>query len=856
MKTVKKLLIFSVILVLVSCSREQQAGNIPAPEDFFGFTIGTDKKLAHPEEIVNYFKELDSVSDRIFFEEVGRTTDDNPYVQAIISSPENIRNLEKYKEMNAKLADPRKTTDDEAQRIIQEGKTIVAINCSIHATEVSPAQMSVALAYYLVSDNSPYVKNILNNVILVLTPMHNPDGYKYVVDWWRKYVGTEYEGSSLPYLYQRYTGHDNNRDWYMFTQKESQLSVNKMHNVWHPQIVVDMHQMGSGCARLFVPPFTDPYEPNIDPIIIANVNMLGTYMLDKLTAKGLGGVESYSRYDGWTPARAYQHYHGGIRILTEAASVRIAAPIEISQEALRRSGALESSVFRPLPWQGGEWTLNDLVTYDFEACRAVLENAANLRETWLSNFYQIGKNAVADKTDPYAVIIPAQQDDKYTTKELLEALRTGAVEIHYADSPFTAGGREFAAGSAVIYMNQPYAGFAKTLLEKQVYPELRQYPGGPLKRPYDVVAHTLPLLMGVDVVWIDKKFEADTRLTAEVRVAEPDIAAGDAPNGFIISHKTNGMYVAVNRFLEKNIPVLWSNENFIDHGAEFPAGTVIIDDDGSNADFIRSTARELNIDVIKRESSGGLRGSQLAPVKLGLFQSWSGNMEEGWTRWVVEKYEIPYESMHNNDVKSGSLNNRFNVIMFAGYNENSIINGRRGNTPPEYTGGIGSEGVNNLKEFVRNGGTLITYGSSNAFAIKQFNLGISQVNLPRNRFNIPGSILRVSNNTNHPVAFGLPKDGNGFFRQGSAFDVAVGKVVARYANTDDMLLSGWAEGTELIKNKACVVEAPYGRGRVVLIGINPIYRAQSRETFKYVFNAMFYGAASASSQSGLINQDN
>ncbi|MCH7782312.1 hypothetical protein IID62_04535 [candidate division KSB1 bacterium] len=300
----------------LGCSSQSPPGNIPTPESHFGFIIGADKKLAHPDEINAYLRALDEVSGRIIVEEVGRTTDDNPYLMAYISSEENIRNLEKYKEMNAKLADPRTTTDEEAAEIIREGKVIIGINESIHATEVGPALAGIVTAYRLVSENTPYINSILDNTIIILSPNHNPDGYRMVVDWYRKYVDTEYEGSGLPYLYQRYVGHDNNRDWYMFTQKETRISIKKLYDEWHPQVVVDQHQKGGG-SRLFVPPFEDPWEPNIDPILQVNSNMMGTFMQNRLVAKGYTGVDANSTYDSWTPGRAFHHYHGSVRILTE-----------------------------------------------------------------------------------------------------------------------------------------------------------------------------------------------------------------------------------------------------------------------------------------------------------------------------------------------------------------------------------------------------------------------------------------------------------------------------------------------------------------------------------------------------------
>ncbi|MFC1561590.1 M14 family metallopeptidase [candidate division KSB1 bacterium] len=858
MKFSKIMLLTALILFVFGSSCQQTPGNIPSPESFFGFDIGTDGKLAHPDEMIAYFKELDRLSGRLIFMEVGRTTDDNPFVMAIISSEDNISNIERYRQINAQLADPRTVTDEQAQELIREGKTIVNVNASIHATEVGPAQASNVTAYKLVTGTTPEIQQILDNVILVLTPMHNPDGANMVVDWWRKYAGTEYEGSSLPYLYQRYTGHDNNRDWYFFTQKETQLTIKHVYEEWHPQIVLDMHQMGSGGARLFVPPFVDPYEDNIDPILQVNVNMLGTYMMNRLIAQGFSGIESHRGYDAWTPGRAFQHYHGAVRILTETASVNIAAPIEVRRENLEQRGYLSRSVFFPKPWEGGAWTLKDIVDINVAAIFSILENAALTRTTWLSNFYQVGKNAVSEKTDPFAIVIPPEQRDKFSAQWLIDVLQTGMVEVHKAEESFSADGRQFSAGSAVVFMNQPYYSFAKTLLEKQVYPEFRQYPGGPIQRPYDLVAHTLPLLMDVDVVFIDREFEAQTTLMKSAEVPVPSIAEGDAPYGFIMPHASNGTFIAANRLLAEGFPVYWTSENFVDGNSEYPAGTVIAFNKEGGGNRIRDLAREYRIDLHIRQTSTPVNGYRLNPVKLGLYKSWSGNSSEGWTRWVMEQFGFDLESAHNDMIKAGNLNEKYTSILLASYSEDQLLNGRSGNTPPEYRGGIGNEGVNNLKDFVRRGGTLITYGSSNDFAINAFNLGITNVlntlsREQRQEISIPGSLLRTVNDINNPIAYGLKEESAVFYRNGSFYNVRQGKIISRYPNTDDLLLSGWLEGGDYLKGNANVVEVPYGQGRIVIFGFDPIYRAQAQSTFKYIFNAMFYGAAEQVTIPGSVN---
>ncbi len=489
--------------------------SVPTPSDYLKIKVGADNVLADYGQIVAYWKAVDQLSDRIQVEELGTTTEGQPYILAIISSAENLRNLEKYREINNRLYDPRKTTKAEADKLIPEAKTIVAIQMSIHATEVAATQMGLELAYRFATANTPQIKAILDNTIILLSPSHNPDGSNIVADWNRRTAGTKFEGAPLPILYHKYVGHDNNRDWYMFTQKENQISVAKIWNRWHPQISYDLHQMGSNAARLFTPPYVDPYDPNVDPILRSETSFLGSAMAARLTGEGKDGVVINAMYDAWTPARGYVNYHGGIRILTEAASVKLASPITLKFEQLGRGigyDAKKVSWNFPRPWRGGSWRLRDIMDYEHLAVEAVLDSATKYREEWLRNFYRVNANAVGrvepetGKEKPFAIVVPAAQKDPAAAAKMLWAYQFGDVEISRAKAAFTADGQEFPAGTHVILMAQPASSYAKTLTEVQNYPDLRQYPGGPPQRPYDVTAYTMPLLMGVEAKFVQKPF--------------------------------------------------------------------------------------------------------------------------------------------------------------------------------------------------------------------------------------------------------------------------------------------------------------------------------------------------------------
>ncbi len=491
-------------------ARVVTTNNVPAPEAALGFRPGDDRKLASWASIVEYFKRLDAASDRVKFEELGRTTLDAPFVMATISAPENIARLDEYRRIQARLADPRTlgaNPDRQARQLIARGKAVVLITCGIHSTEVGSYLSSTLIAHRLASSNDPVVQEILRNTIVLLVPSLNPDGVDIVKNWYDKTLGTPYEGTSPPELYQKYVGHDNNRDWYIFTQQETQLTVDKIHNVWHPQIVHDIHQQGPYGSRLFLPPYMSPVEPNVPRQLVEGYTELGTSMARRLGADGFKGITFNSTYDAWTPARAYSHYHGGVRILSETASARIATPINVKPDQIRSAAddgydARRASPNHPEPWTGGDWRMRDITNYMTAAAFELMKHAAQNREAWLRRFYDIGKEAVRPRKsgELYAYVISSSPN----TDALLGVLRRGGVEVERAEK-FEAGGVSYPQGAFVVRMAQPYGNFAKALLENQSYPDLRDAAGHP-QQPYDVTAHTLSLMMGVDARPVNAPF--------------------------------------------------------------------------------------------------------------------------------------------------------------------------------------------------------------------------------------------------------------------------------------------------------------------------------------------------------------
>ena len=789
------------LLVVLALCAGLLAGAVPTPQSYFGHPIGQDRTVLDWDKVSGYFQALERSSDRIRVLDLGKSAEGRPFIAAILADPATIKTLDRYRAIQEKLADPRKTTDAEAEKLIAQGKTIVLITCSIHATEIASTHTAVEFAWRLLTEDKPKYRSILNNTIVLLVPSQNPDGVDIVTRWYRKTLGTPFEGTSPPELYHKYVGHDNNRDWYIFSQPETQLTISKLHNVWHPQIVYDVHQQGPFASRIFVPPWMDPVEPNIDPIIAQECNLIGAGMAADLTAAGKTGVVINALYDFWTPGRHYQAYHGGLRILSESASVRIATPLQVSREQINESGLgynpRERSWNYLEPWLGGEWRLRDIIDYQLIAWESLLYQASTRREDMLRNFYTIGKRAVARKS-PYAMVVPAAQRDPGATRKMLETLAYGMVEIERAAEPFRAGAREYPAGTFVIPMQQPYSSYAKTLLERQDYPDLRLYPGGPPKRPYDVTAHTLPLLMGVEVETIDRAFPAKLARAAGFGVKYSGrLAAGELPASDVAS------WSAVNR--------IWGS-----------GGSVWRDE--TTGDFYR-------------QGSAGRK--QVRRPRVGLYKSWVPSMDEGWTRWILEQFAFEYASLHNADIIAGGLRDKFDVLVFADQPPVSISQGyRKEQMPEEYTGGLGDRGAEALKQFAQGGGRLVFLNHSTEYANEALGLKLkNSVRGVSNRdFYSPGSLLNVTLDTKHRLAYGMPEH-IAIWSEGSpAWETQEG-VVASYPSSG-VLASGWLLGEKYLTGRAALLDLRLGSGRVILFGMRPQYRAQSYQAFKMFFNSL------------------
>ncbi len=508
MRVVSRTLLLGVLVPALVAAQ----ASIPTPASVLGFEPGTDRRLPTWKQVTDYFTALDKASPRVSTRVLGKTVQGRPFLVAFISDPANLTNLERLRQVQRKLMDPRLRTEAELPTLLEQGKTIILITSSIHSTEVGGFLTPFVLADRLARGNSPEVMSILRNTVIMLVPSQNPDGVDIVGNWYRATIDTPAEGSSPPELYHYYTGHDNNRDWYAFTQPETRYTVDSLYTPWNPQIVNDIHQQGSNASRIFIPPYMDPVEPNIDPILTAGTNALGMEMAWRLVAEGKTGVSTNASYDQWSPARQYSLNHRGVRILTETASARLATSINLPFQALGASRGYDARTATwnfPAVWKGGTWGIGNIVDYQTSASWAMLAAAARDRRMWLESYAQLGVRALADNTPwtnegavPSAFIIPKDQRDAQALGRLIWTLQHGQVEVRTTTEAVTVEGTTHPAGSYAVLVRQNFGSYAKALLERQKYPDLREYPGGPPKRPYDVTAHTLPLLFGVDVATV------------------------------------------------------------------------------------------------------------------------------------------------------------------------------------------------------------------------------------------------------------------------------------------------------------------------------------------------------------------
>jgi hypothetical protein len=882
MKSNKKTFLMAVptfigtMIFLFSAASLSFSADIPAPKEIIGFEPGQDYHLLTYEQSLNYYQALEKATDMVKLEFIGNSSMGRPMTAVIISSSKNMANLERYREISLTLAKTKGLTDDDAQALVREGKAIVYIDGGMHASEVAPVQALPNLAYELLTSSEPTMRSIRENVIVILLNA-NPDGQTMVADWYHQNLGTPYELSPMPWLYDKYTGHDNNHDGYMLTQKEVMNKHTYLIKRWHPMIIYVNHQTAPFPARIYVYPSDDPINPNVNPLIISWRNFLSSHMGLYLDFHNMPGTIAMSplyapqgTWNGWDTwyvgyTDTFGDYFNCVTQMTETASSGYATP---RFYALRDFPAwakdLRPSTLYPNPWKGGWWRLKDSVDYIKMASLAVLEVADRFKDKLLYSVYAAGKSTVErfSKEPPYAYVIPSGQKDPLMVSYMLSRFEPYDIEIFKAEEDFVVNGRKCKKGSYVVPMNQAYALYVKAVMEVQHYPELYQYPGGPPTEPDEIVAWTFPYIFGLDVLAAEHALQVKLERVSSIK-PPPGGVEGRGVAAFLVGHESNASLQAVNRLMKSGAKLSWAKKPFSAQGRAYPTGTIIINPAGVDLKKISALAKELSLKFIALESKPDISALELTPIHIGLYKSWVANMDEGYTRWLFEQYEFPFENIYDADVKAGDLNGRFNVIVLPSEPNarpmstdireeraiKNILNGyASGAVPPQYTGGISEAGVENLRQFVERGGTLVCVGTSSLFAIDQFHLPVKDalLGLETREFYCPGSLVRIVNETDHPVAYGMEGSCAGFFWNNNGFEVEPGKgdnlprAITRYAEKG-IFMSGRLIGENRMAGKAALVEVPYGKGRIILFGFRPNFRASTPVTFKLFFNALYYG---------------
>ncbi len=907
-----------LLLAYVGVAQNRAPAALTSPKQQFGHDIGDDYFLANYTQYAEYLLKLDKESDRMTVLQIGKTAEGRPEYTAIITSPENHRRLAAFKETNRRLALADNLTDDQARQLAKEGKAVVWIDGGLHASEVLGAQQLTDLIYRLNTRTDSETMRILNDDIVLCT-LVNPDGMELVSNWYMREPDERRRSTSgLPRLYQKYIGHDNNRDFYMMNQPESENANRIMYRDWFPAIMYNHHQTGPAGAVLFAPPFRDPFNYNFDPLVVLGIDMVGSAIHTRLAAEGKPGavMRTGAPYSTWFNGgiRTTAYFHNQIGILTEM--IGNPTPVEIPfvpDMQLPRADV-------PNPIAPQTWHFRQSIEYSLTTNYAVLDLASKRKEDFLFNMYKMARNAIEKGSrdnwtihpkridavkaeiakqpaggrgrgstsalydsvlhdpalrDPRGYILPSDQPDFLTATKFVNILIKAGVVVRRATAPFTVNAKAYPAGSYIVKSAQPFRAHVMDMFEPQDHPDDIPYPGAAPRPPYDVTGYNLSYSMGIKYDRILTGFDGPFAALTDVVTPPPArITQAPAGGGYLISHQVNDAFVAVNRLLKANEEVYWTTKASLNaNGKTYPAGTMFVPAKASTLPVLQKLAMDkgLGAEAVTSPPSTGLGQAgamKLKPVRIGLWDTYGGSMPSGWTRWLLEQYEFPFEVVFPKTLDAGNLAAKYDVLIFVDGGIPARDAGGGGNQvqpaaiPPEYRDSLGSvtvaRTVPQLKAFLEAGGTLLAIGSSTSIAT---HLGLpirsaltetvngADVALPNAKFYVPGSILEARVDNTHPLAYGLDDRVNIFFDQSEAFRLlpdAAAKGVKSVAWIDNAapLRSGWAWGQKYLDQAVEIIEAPIGKGRVVLFGPEIAWRAQPHGTFKLLFNGIYYGSAS------------
>ncbi len=844
----------SILLLWFTLGWAQSPSTVPSPEAHFGFPVGSDQRLLDWEQIVHYLQKVAQASPRVQYVELGKTTQGRPMVMMIISHESNMARLDSIRWYQQQIAEPFQLDSLTAQRYIQRGKLVFLITLNIHSTEIAASQEAVELVYEMATRTDSSLVHALKEVVLLLVPSLNPDGQDLVVDWYRKTVGTPAEGTRPPFKYHYYADHDNNRDWFFFNLKESQLVARVLYHEWYPEVVFDQHQMGSTGARFFLPPYSDPVSPVVPPSLMAHTNAIGKYVIARMHDAGFTGLVTNTIFNAYFMGTMSKTplWQNRIGILSEAASARLASPIYLPRSSLRGMGQ-ELPEYKQQtnfldPWPGGWWRLRDIIDYEKAATYEMLFYLAANKTLLKRNFYQLNRQAIeaGQKKAPRYFVIPRQQWDPAAAITMLQRLRYGNVKIYVAEKDFTAEQRIFRKGDFIIPTAQPNRAYIIDLLSPHHYPDLRQYPGGPPRRPYDVTTWTLPLQMQVETIAIKHP------LTVPIKPVEPDFLTpvpSIQAEWLSFPARNLNSFRILNYLLHRKIAV-WQQ------------GT------GSSTQFVVNVPRNKRQELQELFSLYGVmpqpfaqsRATQLrklSPLKLGIYQPYIPWVyDEGWLRLILDEFQFPYQVIRDEALREGKgAFQKVDVIVFGSQNPKSIVRGidalqstptpeGEPQLPAQYRKGIGKSGIANLKRFIKEGGTAIFIGEACNFAIESLNLPARNAlkAVSNNDFFAPGTLVRAVLDTTSDLTAGMPPVANLYINNPLALKLRPyhSRIVETAIYPDyDVRVSGWLIGESRLPGTVALAEIPYGKGKVILYAFRVHHRAQTYGTFKLLFNAFY-----------------
>ena len=866
--------VFMFMVMYCSCfSLSLADGVVTRPEKFFGFRPGTDRHLIDYEELISYLNNLAQNSARLKLVDIGKSPLGKTIYIAFISSEANIQNLEGLKEINQRLALDPDIPDKERETLIEKGKVFFLATLSMHSGEVGPSQSAPLIAYEWITTNNPKQITMLDNVVYMMIPCHNPDGMDMVVNHYRKYKNTKYEGCSMPGLYHKYVGHDNNRDFVSLTQKDNKAISRIFSTEWYPQVMIEKHQMGSTGPRYFVPPMHDPIAENVPAEIWNWTGIFGSNMIQEMTKEGLYGVVQHYGFDDYWPGSTETCiWKNVIGMLTECASAQYATPIYIEPNELQVRGKglaeYKKSINMPKPWPGGRWGLSDIVQYEIVSTRAIIQTASMHRKEILEVRNDLCKKEVERGTQlpPYYYILPLDQHDRSEMVGLVNLLAEHGVKVYSLSEDKMLKDRLFKKGDIVIPLAQAFRPFIKEVMEKQIFPERHYTPGGKMIRPYDITSWSLPLHRGVvsyEVKYRDKQLESLITLIDGKFVLQKEIP--DIYKAVVFDVNNNESFKTAFRAEYKRLDVYRTDNDMTLGNDTIPKGSFVIKSSKGNNKVLNDIIETLSVPPVYVQGNMDVQLNALDIPRIALIESYFHDMDAGWTRYVFDSYSLPYTVIRPGDFKDTDFSKEFDVVVFPDENKSVLMQGKRqygdkeylSNYPPEFTEGIGKEGMEKLLIFLKNGGRILSWGGSTHLFIgilsvnqkkdkkEEFQLPVRDISaeLSKDGLQCPGSLLRLILNNNHPLTMGMEKEVGIFSRGRPVFETSIPqwdmerRVIGRFPERE-ILISGYCKNEKLLANKTALVWLKKGKGQLVLFGFNPQFRGSTQGCFKLLFNAV------------------